>query len=181
MAIKIRKLYGRSGNRRNHNKPNAQENQTGLYRDRRRGKAVLDRRKRTGELRTNNSDEHSSCGHTGGSVGNYALFAGGQDANTSVATVDTYNASLTKGTAPNLNESAWNSAAASVGNYVRFAGGQHDYYQSKVTAYNKSLTKSTPSALSSTKEGLSAAAVGSYALFAGGSRGSGTLKTVDCL
>ena len=119
------------------------------------------------------------CSHAGGTVGNYALFAGGQDANTSVATVDTYNASLTKGTAPNLNESAWNSAAASVGNYVIFAGGRNDYYQSKVTAYNKSLTKSTPSALSSTKEGLSAAAVGSYALFAGGSRGSGTLKTVD--
>ena len=74
-------------------------------------------------------------GHTGGSVGNYALFAGGQDANTSVATVDTYNASLTKGTAPNLNESAWNSAAASVGNYVIFAGGRNDYYQSKVTAH----------------------------------------------
>ena len=31
------------------------------------------------------------CGHAGGTVGNYALFAGGQDANTYVSTVDTYN------------------------------------------------------------------------------------------
>ena len=119
------------------------------------------------------------CGHTGGTVGNYALFAGGRDASTFVATVDTYNASLTKGTAPNLNESAWNSAAASVGNYVIFAGGNNDYYQSTATAYDQSLTRSRPSSLSSTKAGLSAATVGSYALFAGGNRGSGTLKTVD--
>ena len=118
-------------------------------------------------------------GQEGGTVGNYALFAGGNDQDTQVATVETYNASLTKGTAPDLNEAVWEHAAARVGNYVIFAGGRNDYYQSKVTAYNKSLTKSTPSALSSTKEGLSAAAVGNYALFAGGDRGSGTLKTVD--
>ena len=119
------------------------------------------------------------CGHAGGTVGNYALFAGGQDANTYVATVDTYNTALTRGSAPNLNEAVWDHAAASVGNYVIFAGGRNDYYQSTATAYNQSLTRSSPSSLSSTKLGLTSASVGSYALFAGGSRGSGPLKTVD--
>lgn len=118
-------------------------------------------------------------GHAGGTVGNYALFAGGQDANTYVSTVDTYNTALTRGSAPDLNEAVWEHATASVGNYVIFAGGRNGYVQSRVTAYNKSLTKSTPSALSSTKAGLTSASVGSYALFAGGFRGSGPLKTVD--
>lgn len=40
--------------------------------------------------------------HAGGTVGNYALFAGGHDANTFVAAVDTYNTALTRGSAPNL-------------------------------------------------------------------------------
>lgn len=119
------------------------------------------------------------CGHAGGTVGNYALFAGGQDANTYVSTVDTYNTALTRGSAPNLNAAVWSHAAASVGDYVIFAGGENGYYQSTATAYNRSLTRSSPASLSSTKTGLTSASVGSYALFAGGSRGSGPLKTVD--
>ena len=119
------------------------------------------------------------CGHAGGTVGNYALFAGGQDANTYVSTVDTYNTALTRGSAPNLNAAVWNHAAASVGDYVIFAGGRNNNYQSTATAYNRSLTRSSPSSLSTARDGLTSASVGGYALFAGGSRGSGPLKTVD--
>ena len=53
-------------------------------------------------------------------VGNYALFGGG---NLSASTVDAYNASLTRSTPQALSESRSVLAATTVGNYALFGGG----------------------------------------------------------
>ena len=110
-------------------------------------------------------------------VGNYALFGGGNNDNAHVSTVDAYNTSLTRTTPTTLNSASSLLAATTVGNYALFAGG-YASYTSVVAAYNTSLTRSTPTALSEAKATLSATTVGNYALFGGGYNGK-YLSTVD--
>lgn len=126
-------------------------------------------------------------------VGNYALFGGGytgiSDPNSNygaVNTVDTYNASLTKGTATNLSQARYELAAETIGEYALFAGGYYNSvsysssgqtaspsFVSTVDTYNASLTKGTTSkALTAGVSQLASARVGDYALFGGGTLGT---------
>ena len=112
----------------------------------------------------------------GASVGNYALFAGGDmDHGNYVSTVCAYNSSLAKSTPTELSTARYALAGASVGNYALFAGGyiSGSGRSSTVDAYNSSLTRSTPTELSTARQYLAGASVGNYALFAGGDISSG--------
>lgn len=116
-------------------------------------------------------------------IGNYALFAGG-DASTSLyfTNVDAYNTSLTRSTPTSALSAAKSSlAAASIGNYAIFAGGYNGTSTfSTVESYDTSLTKtSVKYALKAHQEGLQATTIGSYALFGGGAAGT-TYSTNMC-
>ena len=115
----------------------------------------------------------------GASVGNYALFAGGQSGSSYYSTVDAYNSSLARSTPTELSTAGGNGAGASVGNYALFAGGTNGSILTTVDAYNSSLTRSTPTELSTARYYLAGASVGNYALFAGGQSGDGRKSTVD--
>lgn len=104
------------------------------------------------------------------SVGDYVLFAGGNNSTESDA-VDTYTSSLSKGIASTLSIARTNLASNSISDYAIFAGGcsqdTMDVYD-VVNAYNSMLTASAPTALSQKRFYLSSAKVGDYILFAGG-------------
>ena len=116
------------------------------------------------------------------SVGNYALFGGGYN-NGSVyfSSVDTYDTSLTKGTAADLTVAKQYLKATSIGNYALFAGGCGNYYNynKTVDTYNTSLTKGTATDLTYGRAGLGATSVGDYALFAGGYDNSNSFDIVE--
>ena len=107
-------------------------------------------------------------------VGNHALFGGGDDS------VDAYNTSLTRNTLTALSVARRYLAATTVGDYAIFAGGNEigSSYKDAVDAYDISLTRSTPTVLSSARNQLAATTVGNYALFGGG-YGSSYKNTVD--
>ena len=120
------------------------------------------------------------------SVGNYALFGGGQiDIGHAEYknTVDAYDTSLTRTIPTALSEARAGLAATSVGNYALFGGGQidigHAEYKNTVDAYDTSLTRTIPTALSEARAGLAATTVGNYALFGGGSNMGTKIATVD--
>lgn len=107
-------------------------------------------------------------------VGNYALFAGGDNGESSSATVDAYNKSLTRSTPTPLSEAFGYTQAASVGNYALFVksighdSGAYEPYLSTVNAYNTSLTRSIPETLSQTRASMGVASNDNYALFVAG-------------
>ena len=107
----------------------------------------------------------------GASVGDYALFAGG-DTGSYSSVVDAYDTELTRTTPTALSTARGQLAGASVGDYALFAGGDTGSYSSVVDAYDTELTRTTPTALSTARLGLAGASVGDYALFAGGYTGS---------
>ena len=131
------------------------------------------------------SVSRSFPGH--GSIGNYAVFAGGnKDLYTFHSSVDTYNKSLTKGTATALSKGRSNIANASIGNYILFAGGlvsastsTAQAYSAVVDAYNSSLTRSVPTALSAARDHHVGTHNTAYALIAGGGNNQANLFTVD--
>ena len=117
------------------------------------------------------------------SVGGYAVFAGGRNAaeysgRTDYATVDAYNASLTRTTPTGLSVARSGMGATSVGGYALFGGGVVETLDlmgnnsiknfATVDVYTEYLTKSTGQSLPSARYYLAAAAIGDYALFAGG-------------
>ena len=99
-------------------------------------------------------------------IGNYALFGGGDSAGSSSAVVDAYDTSLTRTTAASLSTARHLLAATTVGDYALFGGGG-----TAVDAYDTSLTRTTPTALSKRKFNLAATTIGNYALFGGGGPG----------
>ena len=103
------------------------------------------------------------------SIGDYALFGGG---NPTSATVDAYNTTLTRSTPTALSVARYNFAATSIGDYALFGGG---YTSATVDAYNTTLTRSTPTALSAGRYALAATSIGDYALFGGGIPTSATV------
>ena len=120
------------------------------------------------------------------SVGNYALFAGGNISDDSttisaVSTVDAYNKSLTKTTPTSLNQARSNLVATSVGDYALFGGGitSNSQLVSVVDAYDTSLTRSTPTALTTARHNLSATSNSTYALFGGGRSDGAVVGIVD--
>ena len=98
------------------------------------------------------------------SVGDYALFGGGSDNNSSVTA---YSSLLTKVIPTSLRLGTSNLAATSVGDYALFGGGS-GVNGAYVTAYNTSLTRSNPTNLSQERRLLAATSIGNYALFGGG-------------
>lgn len=112
------------------------------------------------------------------SVGNYALFGGGNGESIS-DTVDAYDASFTKTIPTALSVARYSLAATKIKNYALFGGGYNGNATNAVDAYNTSLTKTIPTALSSARYSLSATNVGNYALFAGGSGNSDVVDAYD--
>ncbi len=105
----------------------------------------------------------------GASIGNYALFGGGQNSDGVSSTVDAYSSDLTRTTPTPLQMPRRSLAAASNGTYAIFGGGVGEGSLGHVTAYNASLTRSTPTSLSESRYNLSAVRAGNYVLFCGGS------------
>ena len=108
-------------------------------------------------------------------VGNYAIFAGG---NVTSSNVDIYDTSLTKTTLTMVDHSVQYLAATTVGSYALFAGGWYNNGLKTVHVYDESLTKTQGANLNVGRQGLTAATVGNYALFAGG-EANGWFNTVD--
>lgn len=113
-------------------------------------------------------------------IGNHALFAGGNKVFTFYDNVDGYTESLTRKVVTALSQKRCNLAATVANGSALFAGGTDttETYSNVVNAYNESLTMTTITALSTAREGAAATAVGNYALFAGGNNES-PLDTVD--
>lgn len=104
-------------------------------------------------------------------IGNYALFGGGNRSSQSTNVVDAYSASLTRSVPTAMTTKRHALAAATIGNYALFGGGQNysgDDYLSSVETYNTSLTKGSASSFSRARRRLAATSIGNYALFAGG-------------
>ena len=111
------------------------------------------------------------------SVGNYAIFAGGESTSSGLTVVDAYNTELTRSKPTALTVGRGRMGATTVGDYAIFAGGTTNTGSSGgrsdvVDAYNSSLTRSTPEVLSSARYSPSATTVGDYAIFFGGQTGS---------
>ena len=98
-------------------------------------------------------------------VGNYALFGGGNSSVGSRSDIDAYDSDLTRSTPTALSKARSLLAATTVGNYALFGGGVNS---NVVDAYDTSLTRSTPTELSQARNSLAATTVGNYALFGGG-------------
>lgn len=109
-----------------------------------------------------------------GTIGDYALFAGGSTVSSASTRVDAFNSVLTQSTAPSLGQAKSNGGAANAGSsYLIFGGGINESGTARATvyAYNAALTRSDPSALHTHKRAFGAASVGGYGLFAGGYAG----------
>ena len=112
-------------------------------------------------------------------VGNYAVFAGGRNESLYHASVDVYNASLTRSVPQSaLSVARSDLVATSVGDKALFGGGMTNtavgYSTSTVDVYNESLTKLENKYLNIGATYLSATTVGGYALFGGGATGGYT-------
>ena len=119
-------------------------------------------------------------------VGNYALFAGGETSTKYVNTVDAFyhsGGSIARKTPEVLTEAKAGLAATTVGNLALFAGGLSGAVPaSSVDSYNASLEKSKREDLSRSRYNLAAASVGNIALFAGGQTSANSndvVATVD--
>lgn len=126
-------------------------------------------------------------GLAGASVGNYAVFAGGQEGHSNsgdyLTTVITYNSELVRGTASNLSGVLGKISGTETVNHALFAGAIGSYMGSPtnvVNVYDKDLVHTTPVALSSARSSVGAASLnGEFAMFAGGSSDSGYSADVD--
>lgn len=97
-------------------------------------------------------------------VGGYALFGGGEDEEgVSYATVDAYNASLTRSAPAAFSAAKTRLTAGSVGEYAVFARGS----TAATEAYSPALTRTNPTG-SSVSRYSAAASAGVNTLFAGG-------------
>ena len=120
---------------------------------------------------------------TGGSIGDYALFAGGEARievdytlkSTAVDNVDAYNSSLTQ-SRKSLYHYQQETVSASNGTYLLFGGGRarDSEIVGYVDSFNASLTRNNRTSLSIARHSLNAASAGSYILFAGGNSTSYT-------
>jgi len=104
------------------------------------------------------------------SVGNYALFAGGDTNSGSTITisnkVSAYDKALTRTTPTTLSAARYQCAAATVGTNALVVGGYRS--SNVVDSYNASLTRSTLTKLPTNMQDHAATSVGNYALFGGG-------------
>jgi len=101
----------------------------------------------------------------GGSIGNYALFAGGYTNGQYTTVVEAYDKSLTRSNPTSLAQKRYQLAATAIGGYVLFGGGSSEgSNKSNVDAFDASLTRKT-SSLTVARAMLGATTVGGYALF----------------
>lgn len=123
-----------------------------------------------------------------GSIGDYAVFAGGWNSSSNYASeydrteVDAYSSTLVKKTAGSLSTKRAYASSANVGNYLLFGNGNCDNEDVLVDTYSSSLVHGTASALTcseSYKTNARGASTTSYALFGGGGRGSIYTNLVD--
>ena len=111
------------------------------------------------------------------SVGNYALFGGGNFSTSYYNVVDAYDTTLTRTIPTGLSVGRNDLAATTIGNYALFGGGNKSGYY--VDVYDMTLTRGTPTdPLSQTRSGLAATTIGNYALFGGGWTNSGYRSNV---
>ena len=116
------------------------------------------------------------------SVGDYALFAGGDITGNQggTTTVDAYNSSLVQ-TTTSLYGKRYTTQGASVGDYAIFASGATHtstyYSDSAVSIFDSELVRTT-SSLSEARSNHTSASVGDYAIFAGG-KDSDYLSSVE--
>ena len=122
----------------------------------------------------------------GGSIGVYALFAGGDKGGAgSYSTVDAYDGNLTRIVCSSLANARAYLTSTSIGDYALFGGGVSNLYASNtnyyatVDVYDKNLTKTTTTNLSSSRWDLESASIGDYALFGGGRLARGYTSDVD--
>lgn len=112
-------------------------------------------------------------------VGNYALFGGGEDVNATSKRVDAYSDTLVRSTPTELSEVRTSPGAGSVGNYALFGGGWFDRSASATAdAYSNTLVRSTPTALGNSCNKPAVATVGNYVLFGGGGSDAGSRAAV---
>ena len=106
------------------------------------------------------------------SVGDYALFGGGNPKDSTFAGVDAYSSSLVRTVAATLQSPRHSLAGASVGDYALFGGGINEKNSSdySVDAYDKNLVRTESTALSNARAYPAGVSVGGYALFGGGER-----------
>lgn len=123
------------------------------------------------------------CSLAGATVGNYALFGGGDSGSESsvLSTVEAYNSDMTRVMATNLPNAVRELSGVSIGNYALLGGGRSIISDSTktyadVAAYDENLTR-TLFSLSSPRYGHVSASVGNYALFAGGAIISGSTQS----
>lgn len=117
------------------------------------------------------------------SVGDYALFSGGQRSSSAVSSkVDAYDTSLTNSSAASMTSALYYHSATTVGDYALFGGGNNgSSYVGYVFTYNSSLTRGQAENFwgAMKKYRLAATSVGNYAIFGGGGAGGSYYGTVD--
>lgn len=114
-----------------------------------------------------------------GSIGNYAVFAGGSGSSGMTTTVDGFDASLTRASASSLAQARTNAMAARVGDRLVFLGGTILAGTQYAEFYDKSLSRSYAEVpLASVANSGGASSVGNYALFCGGTRSGVQSKAV---
>lgn len=118
----------------------------------------------------------------GTSIGGNALFGGGANVSSGLLnSVEAYNSTLSKISAPNLSVARGSISAASNNGYALFVGGGSDSgASSSVDAYNTSLTRTLASPLSIGRSYICSVGFGDYVISAGGSWGSTDYSTADC-
>lgn len=115
------------------------------------------------------------------SVGNYAIFGGGEYPDGATNAVNCYSTQLTVNNTVTVNFTKCDLAATTVGNYALFAGGTNrttSGVRNEVNAIDSLLTRKNITELSDARYALAATTVGGYALFGGG-RGRSTSYVYD--
>lgn len=118
------------------------------------------------------------------SVGNYALFFGGQISAGYTNVVDAFNCSRTRTLPTVLSVARSQGASTTVGNYAIYAGGvagSNNIY-GNVDYYNSSLTRGNATSLGYARYAIRSASVNNVAVLAGGTRNvtNGVYNDMDC-
>ena len=109
-----------------------------------------------------------------GSIGSYALFAGGMDDESDAVTnVYAYNENLTRSNATALERAHYNMRSANVGNYVLFGTGTMQSSSvgksNRIYAYDSALSRTTVTTSDTQRDNVGSGSIGNqYALFVGG-------------
>lgn len=138
-------------------------------------------------ISTNTSLSEPAAYHQGASVGSYAVFAGGQNGNTTKSTVNAFNTNgFARITLSSLSEARSYFASASTADYAYFAGGKNSNGAlSSVEMYDKNLIRQSATPLKfvsqdnagiGTWDGQAAIFAGGYDNAQGGSRNNAVCK-----